>query len=421
MRRIPWILSIAVAFAVACGDDGDGGAPAGADGGTPDGTATDAQAVRSLATVLGAEAERYAREASTASAETCAALAEGHRGEVLRILDGMAAHEAALDETFTRHGRGDEADVACTLAAAREELRRHEAVACTLGDPAADAQEASVHAGRMDALAEHLGARADQLLNGGAATLPPADEDAVGACIVMGDHHAWQPPHGIPGDGVPTWPAQPGADPDVDAFGAAAAELVAEAAAHRQEAFTMSADTQCRSELERHRDDVGRALDVLERTDDRVDALIGSLEPRTADAACTTGAIRQEMERYASAACATGDVAGDRYEALRHAALLHQMARHQLSLAMQLAHMGWVWPGGMPAGDGGSCVVSGSGFEWTPGEWDGGFMPWPDAGPGPMPGPGPGGPGTSGPGAGPGPGMPGPGPGMPGPGGPFVP
>jgi hypothetical protein len=98
------------------------------------------------------------------SVAACKQAHEQYAAQLTWPLTNMGLLSGELDTFMGQHGGGAMADLDCATTAMNNELRQHDGIACSLADLAADQAEAVRHVGVMTSYAEHLSARADQMM-----------------------------------------------------------------------------------------------------------------------------------------------------------------------------------------------------------------------------------------------------------------
>jgi hypothetical protein len=319
-----------------------------------------AQAISSAASSYGTTAAVMPDRAA------CTTDQSAYDAQVRPLLEHMRSGSGAMDEQMSSMGRGADADMTCGTEAMTAELDLHASIACASPtDMGPNESEAARHVQVMTAWADHQRVRAEQMgstmnMGGmpGGTTTGTCQRNADGTHTMM---------NGTAGPAVTSMM--------VDGFHAGAQEIAAAASGYGAAAGGMADVAACRTGQSGYDGVVRPMVEQMRAIAGPMDENMTSMggQAASADMQCGADAMRWELDRHASLACAsTGDMTPNRTEAARHVQAMTEWADHQRVRSEQMGSM--MGMGGM-SGDGstGTCQRNADGSYTLSG--GGGMMP----------------------------------------------
>jgi hypothetical protein len=127
-------------------------------------SSADLQQFSALASNVASAASSYgAQAAATSDLPSCASAQAGYDGQVRPMIAGMNGIGARMDVEMAGMGHMSDADMGCDLGAMKAALDRHQGVACSSPDVAANRAEAAQHVAEMTRWADLARARAQEM------------------------------------------------------------------------------------------------------------------------------------------------------------------------------------------------------------------------------------------------------------------
>jgi hypothetical protein len=355
---VSWVAVASVVLA-ACGGGGSGDSGPGTAGLVQDFSAS-AQAISSAASNYGTKASVMTDRAA------CTADQAAYEAQVRPLLEQMRSGSGAMDQQMSSMGRAADADMTCGMEAITAELDLHASIACASPtDMGPNESEAARHVQVITAWADHQRVRAEQMGSSmGMGGMPGGT--TTGTCQPQGDG-AYTMMNG------PARPAVTGMM--VSGFHAGAEEIAAAVTRHGVAAAGMSDVAACRADETSYDAVVRPMVNQMRVLASPMDETMRSMggPGASGDMQCGADAMRWELDRHASLACAsTGDMGPNRTEDARHVQAMTSWTDHQRVRSEQMGStMGM---GGMPGGGTtATCQRNADGSYTLPG--GGGMMP----------------------------------------------